>query len=103
MIKLIVGNFGKKLLPIGTILNLTEEKEQELVNRKVAKYTEEDGTFTPDATPPVFLSEEQIKKMKKEDLISYGAEIGIESLNNQMSKENLVDAIINFIEEEEAE
>jgi hypothetical protein len=102
MIKLVRGRFGPKLLGPGSTLNLDEVTEQRLVSNKVAVFVGEDGTDdnNPD-TESGIKTAGQIKKIKsKKGLVEYAESIGLHTLNEEMSKESLIDEIINYQEEQ---
>jgi hypothetical protein len=101
MIKLVRGRYGPKLLGPGAILNLDEATEQRLVESKVAVFIGEDGTDeSKSGTEPGIKTADQIKKIKsKKGLIGYAKSIGLHTLNEEMSKESLINEIINYQEE----
>ncbi len=116
MIKIIAGKYGPKLLGPGTVLELSKEDESRLVNNKVAEYvtdhkSKNDDEVVSNATADsilsdneFYLSEDEIKKMKsKQELVDYAASIGLEGMDTDMKKDDLVDAILNFIEENSEE
>ena len=102
MIKLTRGRFGPKLLGPGSVLNLDEATEQRLVNSKVAVFIGEDNTDDPKTDTDLGIkSADQIKKIKsKNGLIGYAESIGLHTLNEEMSKESLINEIINYQEEQ---
>lgn len=102
MIKLTRGRFGPKLLGPGSILNLDEATERRLVNSKVAVFIGDDGTDEGESgTEPGIKTADQIKKIKsKKGLVEYAKSIGLHTLNEEMSKESLIDEIINYQEEQ---
>ncbi len=102
MIKLTRGHFGPKLLGPGSVLNLDEATEQRLVNSKVAVFIGEDGTDeNKSGTEPSIKTADQIKKIKsKKGLVDYAVSIGLHTLNEELSKESLIDEIMNYQEEQ---
>ena len=99
MIKIIAGKYGPKLLGPDTKLELSQEEEKRLVERKIAIYISENRN-EEESEEMDYLSEEEIKKMKsKQELIDYAVSIGMEGLNTDMKKEELVNEIENFIDE----
>ena len=111
MIKLTRGRYGKALLPAGTKLTLTEIEEKRLVERKVAEYVnDEENDNRKNAADingeeiiyddeEVFKTEEEIRSMKKDELIAYAEEIGIKDFDTKVTKDVMIDAILNYIEE----
>lgn len=99
MIKIIAGKYGPRLLGPGTILNLDADSEQRMVDRKVAVFFDDDQKDDSNGKLKLKTSE-QIEKIKaKKDLVKYGNGIGLHDLDEEMSKETLVNAIINYQEE----
>jgi len=104
MIKLISGKYGPKLLGPGSILNLSEEDEKRLVNRKVAVYinseTNKDETNKDETDEIKYLSVEELNKIRsKKELIKYAEKVGLHDLDENEPKDSLVDAIVNYLEE----
>lgn len=107
MIEIIAGKYGPKLLGPGTKLNLDEAVEKRLVNGKVAIYINalkdnvlddaEDDTEEPKVE---IKSLEQLQKIRsKKELIQYAESVGLHDLLESDSKDSLVDAIANYLEE----
>lgn len=123
MIKIIRGKFSPELLGPGAVVTLDKSSEERLVKRNVAVYVgaEQHTELDEDEIPfsykeesavneneeqleeDVFLPEEEIQKMSKDDLIMYGNSIGVDDLTDKMKKQELVDAILNYIEENSIE
>lgn len=107
MVEIIAGKYGTKLLGAGTKLNLSKQEEERLVHRGIAKYCfDEDASleenmknFLKDDEDDVFKTEDEIRTMKKAELVEYANEIGISNFNEESTKEIMVDTIMNFIEE----
>ncbi len=102
MIKIIAGRYGPGLLGPGTILNLDDATEQRMVDRKVAEYIDNSdlGTTSQNNNALILKTDDMIKKIKaKKDLIIYAESIGLHGLEEALSKDALVDAIINYQEE----
>ncbi|BBF41999.1 hypothetical protein lbkm_0681 [Lachnospiraceae bacterium KM106-2] len=113
MIEIVSGFFGPKLLGPGKILNLSEKEEERLVKTGTAVYVQKEThnddkandqhenkqTDQEEESDDFYLSEDEIKKMKKEELVSYGTKIGVQDLDSSMRKDELEAAIINFIDE----
>jgi hypothetical protein len=103
MIRLIAGKYGPKLLGPGTVLTLEKVDEQRLVDRKVAVFidaSEKDNKVVTDNVKPIKKTAAEIKKLKsKKELIKYAESIGLHSLEETLSKEALIDDIINYQEE----
>lgn len=106
MVELIAGRYGPKLLGPGSILNLDAKDEQRLVDRKVAVYIDrntssEESTKTHvsnDKLPLKTIAD--IKKIKsKKELVMYANSIGLQSINEALKKEDIINTIINYQEE----
>lgn len=61
-----------------------------------------DGELFGSGEPDSFLVEKDLNKLKKDQLIEYAVKIGLNGLTMELSKEQLVNDIINYIEEMEA-
>ena len=96
MIKITAGKYGPKLLGKGTILELSQSEEERLVNRGVAEYCDD---IEGEKLEEVFKTEDEIRSMKKSELIEYAKEIGVDGFDEESTKEIMVDSILNFIEE----
>lgn len=102
MIKIIRGRYGPKLLGPGTILNLSQDKEESLIRRKIAIAIEEskEEMESEDELQYEIKSQEEIEKIRtKKELIKYAKSIGLHELQESDNKEVLVNAIINYQEE----
>nr|WP_295681143.1 hypothetical protein [uncultured Lachnoclostridium sp.]DAD78555.1 MAG TPA: hypothetical protein [Caudovirales sp. ctCiv1] len=121
MIKIIRGKYGNKLIPAGTILSLSAPEEQRLVNRKVAVFvcgnddthlqksgiaavnekvdvSDEDIETTKNEVE--IWPEEKIRKLSsKKKIIEYAQSIGLVDLDETMGKDDLVDEVLNYIDE----
>lgn len=49
-----------------------------------------------------YLDKSELKAMKKEEIIAYAATIGLD-LSDDLKKDELIDSVLNFIEENEAQ
>lgn len=114
MIQIISGKYGPKLLGPGSVVSLDDATEQRLVDRKVAvfinKTNDESNSgssiLTDNATKEniTVLSEDEIKKIKsKKELIKYAESIGLHDLKETDPKDTLIDAIVNYQEEQFSE
>lgn len=116
MIKIVNGYYGPNLLGPGTILTLSKEKEDRLIRNGIAvsvktEYEngseEHESTNVHDEVLEIDVkSEEELRKLRsKKELIAYAVSIGLHGLNEDAMKEELIKAILNYIEEnfEEAE
>lgn len=87
-----------------------EFSEKDLIRLKKLKAIEgTDFNFNSDEElfgedePLVFLSESELNKFSnKAKLVEYACSIGLEELTTDLKKEELIDAILNYIEEIEA-
>jgi hypothetical protein len=61
-----------------------------------------DGEFFGSREPDAFLTDKELNKKKKDELIIYATQIGLNGLTMDSSKEQLVNGILNYIEEVEA-
>lgn len=124
MIKIVKGYYGTNLSGPGTKLSLSEGEEERLVKigiavkcdndkkmasgkvgQKVApvqQFNDEDNS-DDEYMEEVFKTEEEIRKMKKEELVSYAEEIGIENFDEKMKNDMMIDTILNYIEENSEE
>ena len=109
MVEIIAGKYGPKLLGKGEKLNLSSYEEKRLVRRSVARYVDDSETTNTYASKggeivtygdeEVFKTEDEIRGMKKAELVAYAEEIGMENFDESVTKEEMVDCIMNFIEE----
>lgn len=112
MVEIIAGKYGPKLLESGAKIRLSSEEEARLVRRRVAKYVKDSDVVESQNTyvsksgetvtygdEYVFKSEDEIRIMKKAELAAYASEIGFDDFNQNSTKEEMVDSIMNFIEE----
>nr|DAL67983.1 MAG TPA: hypothetical protein [Caudoviricetes sp.] len=120
MIKIIRGKYGQKLSPAGTILSLSDAEEQRLVKRGVAVFVSENeskaqyqDSFTPvlhetesseenvEAEDKIDIwPEEKIRKLSsKKKIVEYAQSIGLLDLDETMSKDDLIDEVLNYIGE----
>lgn len=102
MIKLISGKYGPKLLGPGSVLNLSTEDEKRLVDRKVAVYinTDSNDEENDDTEQFEYKSIEELNKIRsKKDLIKYAEKVGLHDLDENYTKDSLVVAIANYLEE----
>lgn len=95
MIKILRGKIGKDLIGKGQYVELSADREKELVARGIAEYGEPEQEAETE-----FLNEEGIRRIKKkEELINYAASIGMESLDGEMRIVEMQDAILNYQDE----
>lgn len=118
MIKIVRGKYGPQMHCAGSVISLDEASEKRLVERKVAIYVEQDRvsdtcigknitseSINQDDKVNTNLeidakSEEELNKMRsKKEIIDYANSIGLEGLNEELKKDELVNSIINYIEE----
>lgn len=102
MIKIIRGKYGPKLLGPGTILNLDASDEQRLVKSNIAEYVLDasDDTINEDSEVDVKSMEELQKIRAKKELINYAESIGFHDLDEKTSRKDMIEAILNYQEEE---
>lgn len=79
-----------------------------LVKRGLVEYCEEPSESDSEGSIDIdddkdeneaYFSEEEVNKMKKEDLITYAEKIGLSGLTMEMKQAELADAVNNFIDE----
>lgn len=110
MVRIISGFYGSLLeYKRGDIISLSQDEEKRLVERKVAEYVNETiDTSNKDVTvtdselvteDDYFLSEDEIRSMKKQELINYATRIGVPNFDDKATNSIMIDAILNFIEE----
>lgn len=106
MIKIIAGKYGPKLLGAGTILKLSRQDEERLVKRGIAEYCLDEETSLEETIKnldleddEVFKTEDEIRAMKKIELVEYAKEIGVENFDEESTKDIMIDSILNYIEE----
>ena len=114
MVKIISGFYGSLLeYKSGDILSLSQDEEKRLVERKVAEYVNEtidtsnEDVIVTDSElvteEDYFLSEDEIRSMKKQELINYAARIGVPNFDDKATNIIMIDTILNFIEENSEE
>lgn len=125
MIKLIRGKYGPKLLCAGAVITMDEASEKRLVDRKVAVYvnpitnenscnniSEGDGNaslkengvtqeeiYQENITITAKTVEELERMRSKKDIIEYAESIGLQGLSEDAKKDELIEAVLNYIEE----
>lgn len=105
MIKITSGYFGSLLKhKRGDIISLSEEEEKRLVDRNVAQYVQqEDKKFSvvseSEPEDECFLGKDEIRAMKKQELIKYAETIGVPEFDVKSTNDAMIDAILNFVEE----
>lgn len=110
MIRITRGYYGNMLkYKRGDTISLSQDEEKRLVERNVAEYVNETiDTSNEDITvtdaelvneDDYFLSEDEIRSMKKQDLIDYAARIGVPNFEDKATNSIMIDTILNFIEE----
>ena len=109
MVEIIAGKYGPKLLEKGAKLNLASSEEERLVRRGIARYVDDSektntyvskgGEIVTYGDEEVFKTEDEIRGMKKAELVAYAEEIGVENFDTSSTKEEMVGIILNFIEE----
>ena len=83
---------------------ITEQVQRGLNFEPIQIETNVNNTgITSDEDEEVFKTEEEIRSMKKEELVSYAEEIGIEEFDPNTKKEIMVDSILNYIDENSIE
>lgn len=103
MIKIIRGKYGPKLLGPGTILNLDASDESRLVKSNIAEYVVDessDDTINEDSEIDLKSMEELQKIRAKTGLINYAESIGFHDLDKETSRKDMIEAILNYQEEE---
>ncbi|MGB8452736.1 MAG: hypothetical protein WCD89_10415 [Anaerocolumna sp.] len=60
-----------------------------------------DDTLFEDGEPAAFLADKELNKLNKTKLVEYAISIGLDGLKAEMSKEELVKAVLNYTEEME--
>lgn len=128
MVKIIHGYYGPKLLGPGTLLNLDSKEEEWLVeigvavkvtcdtaNQKSDNAIQEENTSDSEQNSIEtnqqegesgeeiemdIKSKEELEKMRsKKQIIEYAESVGFHDLSEDMSKAELVDAVLNYLEE----
>jgi len=97
----------KKILKRGDNLHdLSTNEKRILINQGFAYSDEEFDSIIEDGldvNESFILSEAELKKMKKKaDIVEYAKNFGLE-LSEDLSKEELILAVLNFVEENAAE
>ncbi|WMJ88869.1 hypothetical protein [Anaerocolumna sp. MB42-C2] len=64
-------------------------------------FDDSEDTFFGDGEPAEFLTEKELNKLNKAKIVEYAGSIGLDELKAEMSKEELVDAVLNYTEEME--
>ena len=82
---------------IGIDVIYSDYSDEENDNRKNAAAINGEEIIYDDEE--VFKTEEEIRSMKKDELIAYAEEIGIQDFNTIATKDVMIDAILNYIEE----
>ena len=97
MIQIIRGKAGSAVK--GDIAQFSEGTEKRLIDSGMARKVWQEEMSESDISEPVFLSVEELKKIRsKKDIIKYGASIGCE-LDNRMPFKDMVNEILNYQEE----
>lgn len=63
----------------------------------------DDDDFFNGNDPDEFLTESELSKLKKDELLEYATKIGLNGLTKNSTNEQLVNDILNYIEEIEAQ
>lgn len=114
MVRLISGYYGYLIkYKRGDVITLSQAEEKRLVDRKVAEYVNEtidtsnEDVIVTDSKlvneDDYFLSEDEIRSMKKQELIDYATRIGVQNFEDKATNSVMIDAILNFIEENSEE
>ena len=100
MVKIIRGKAGSAVK--GDVVQFPEDVEARLIDLGMAKeVTEEEMSASDISAEPVYLTEEELKKIRsKKDMVNYGASIGCE-LDKKMSLKEMLNAVLNYQEEHE--
>lgn len=86
----------------GELLETSEEEGLRLILSKAAEYEEESVLNESNSGEDnvVYLSEAELSKMKKAELVKYATSLGL-TLDDTDKQPNLVNAILDFISEEQ--
>lgn len=85
----------------GDFLEIREDEVKYLLENKAIESIDEVYLSSSiDKEPPQYNTREELNKLKKDELIEYANQLGLDNIEN-LKKDEIVNEILNFIEENE--